>query len=201
MSLAIDQSHKVVIVGQSGSGKTYLGKWLFKNLKMKNKIAVDPVGAILSCEKIGYCGYSKEYKAHVFKLFSPDGLEKLIKAMWGKEFYLFLDEADSYIPLSNFSIQSQFWVFRWLKEGRNFREGGILISQLVGQLNKQAFTNSQYLVQFNLNNVMSVKYLRSLGITVREKLPPYHFMLYDLMNSQDLGVYTLKQNKLVKISN
>ncbi|MEM0174322.1 MAG: hypothetical protein QXI16_07445 [Sulfolobaceae archaeon] len=195
----IRQEHKIVIVGQSGAGKTYLGKWLFRRLQFSPKIAVDPVGALLRCDSIGYCGYSKYYKAHIFKFFSAEALNKFLGHFFGKSFFLFLDEADSYIPSHSLSIQKFFYTFRWLKEGRNFSEGGILISQLVGQLNKQAFTNSQWLIQFNLNNVSSIKYLRSLGIPVKEQLPPYHFMLYDLMNSRELGVYTLVGNRLKSV--
>ena len=206
MNLKIKQSEKIVIIGMSGSGKTTLGKWLIKNLKMKNKIIIDPVGQFIQSPKVaGYLGTWE--KIPVFKVFSTEALNVFLSKIFAKDpFFLFLDEADQYIPAHYITITNYTFIFRYLKEGRNFNEGGILIAQLLSQLNKQAFTNSQWLIFFKLNNRSSLDYLHSMlpfdVYKLDSELKKYEFYLINLAESELLGKYRLdlRFNQIMRIS-
>lgn len=199
--LPLKNEWKYTIIGMSGSGKTTLEDFLIKHTQFSvPEVIVDPVGHYIKSEKFGVVGYYRNKL--VVKIYTPKALDLLVKHFFPKPFFFWIDEADQYFPVRE-QIQNYFYSFRWLKEGRNFGEGGLFVAQIVGQLNKNVLTNSQMIFLFTLRNRGSIDYVTHITDITKEEilsLKRYEFLVYNQLTGEKLGVYTLKRKReLVRV--
>jgi DNA helicase HerA-like ATPase len=92
----------------------------------------------------------------------------------------------------------------FFKEGRNYNHGGMFTVQRIGRLNKEILSNSQYIFMFKLNNKSDLEYLNAIlpydAKILSQQLKQHEFYIIDMMNSELIGKFIIKNNKLIHIS-
>lgn len=192
----IDISDKIVIIGYSGSGKTYLLDYIIKS-QLDNIFplyVIDTVNRFSKVQSYDYSGITecneKRKGKTCIKIHSELQLEKMVSYLNHKkdQFFLCVDEIDRYTNTNNLMNETKLY----LEEGRNFDRGGIFTIRRVGFLNKSILGNSHYLFLFKLNIKTDIEYLSSItGINLFElEFHDVHsFYVIDLHTSEILGEY------------
>lgn len=192
----INISDKIVIIGYSGSGKTYLLDYLLEHeLKQINPLyVVDTVNYFSKVESYNYSGVTicnKPRKGQMcVKMHTDIQFEKFLNYLNHNKdsFFLVVDEIDRYTDVH--SLENE--VKLYLEEGRNFNRGGIFAARRIGFLNKSILGNSHYLFLFKINNASDINYLNSIiSINLFELTytQEHSFYVIDLHLSKILGEF------------
>ncbi|MEM3845601.1 MAG: hypothetical protein QXV17_08245 [Candidatus Micrarchaeaceae archaeon] len=195
-----DISDKIVVIGYSGSGKTYFMKKFIEYSNIKPMYIIDPIGNFSpnpSWKNFDYsgivpCSYPDDNHICI-KMNNTAQFEALIKYLSYKkgEWFLVVDEIDRFLDV----YPAPYYAKRYLEEGRNYGRGGIFSVRRLGFLNKSILSNAHYLVMFKVNNTSDLKYLSSMIDIPLNKLnfsQLHSFYVFDLHKSENLGYYILK---------
>ena len=191
------QEDKVVIIGHSGSGKTYLLDYLLKHppiSKFKPIFIVDTVNIFSYVPDMYYTGITRcknpRKGQYCVKIHNDTQLEALIWYLSHTvpSFYLAVDEIDRYVAPRRILQETKLW----LEEGRNFNRGGIFTVRRVAFLNKSILGNAHYLYLFKMLIKTDQEYIETItGIPVSDL--QYHnvhsFYLIDLYKSKMIGEF------------
>ena len=189
-------SDKAVIIGHSGSGKTYLLKYLLKNQlnTLSPMFIIDSANQLSRVPYYNYVGKTdcnyKRANQFCYKFHTGYQLEAFISYLQHnkKQFFMVIDEVDRYTSPLTIEPETKLW----LEEGRNFNRGGIFTVRRVGFLNKSILSNSRYLYLFKINNKSDRIYLSTiLDMDISSLI--YHnehsFYVFDLYNTKMIGEF------------
>lgn len=192
----IDISDKIVIIGYSGSGKTYLLDYIM-NTQLNNIAPIYVIDTVNRFSKVPSYNYSgitecinKRKNKTCIKIHTELQLEKFISYLNHKkeQFFLCIDEIDRYTNTNNLLTETKLY----LEEGRNFNRGGIFTIRRVGFLNKSILGNSHYLFLFKLlikTDIEYLSYITGINLFELEFHNEHSFYVIDLHLSQILGEY------------
>lgn len=178
---AIRRDNVLVILGQRGSGKTTLIKWLIRNFNFKNTIVYDTI-------QTGDGNFMKEQFGDNVRV-APisadssfwDGFNST--DIW-RDKYIVIDELD----MVNF-YHRNFYT-RWINVGRNFNSGGIISARRPTRLPRDTTANADYSILFRAHERSVIDFYKESFnddiVELVKTLDKYEFIIVDA-NSEIVG--------------
>lgn len=185
----------IVILGQRGSGKTYLIKWLIKTLAFQNTTIYDTVQSGDGAYKLK----PDSLGSRIIKV-SPDSdyWNEFNEPKYWQNKFLILDELDMIRY-----YHGNFYV-RWINVGRNLGSGGIVSARRPTRLPRDITANANYSILFSAHERSVIDYYKQSYtdqvVETVKTLGNREFIIVDA-NSEILGgtAFTLVNNELIQI--
>lgn len=178
-----DSSHRITLIGRTGSGKTQAGAWLLSQASYKSRpfVIIDYkrdalLNEIPNVEEIGYKSKLRKNGLHIIHP-RPDEneqMEEFLWRLWERENTgVYIDEG--------YMVPDKGALRAILTQGRSKKIPVIMLSQRPVWLSRFVFSEADFFMVLDVSDKDDQKIIqRIVPDDFKRELPPYHSRYYDV---------------------